>query len=113
MAKRQLAIYCDEAVAAADDFEQEMGVESRSEAGRELLLQGYEKYQRQKRMPAGSGLLKEAAAIGVVSAVIALSIGLALGSHDVLRLAGGFGGVTLMFGMIYAAMVARARGVFI
>ena len=112
MAKRQLSIYCDDSVVdRIDDFSSEMDAESRSEAGKELLLDGVKRYERRQRMPPGGNLLKEAVGIGAISTVIALSIGLGLASYEVLQLAGGFAGVSVMIGMIYGAMVVRARGV--
>ena len=112
MAKSQLNIYCDEELdSVVEELTDNGEAEHRSEAGRKLLRKGAEQYQRHKRMPPGGTLLKDAISIGTVATVIALSIGVGLVSQDVLRLAGGFGGVTLLLGIVYAAMLARARGV--
>lgn len=99
----------DDTLDTIEEIETRMGAETRGEAAREIIDDGIERYRQRQRMPDGAPVVRQGILMALVASVVALSVGVGLGSGDVMRLAGAFGGVAVLLGVIMGAMTVHAR----
>lgn len=114
MAKSQLNVYYPQNLEAdIESYRQENGLESKSEAGRQLLRRGVERWQEERRQVSstvGARVLTRGAELALISAVFAVIVGIGLGTVQLFQLSGGFGVIAAVLYAVYGALVRYKTG---
>lgn len=113
MAKSQLNIRPPENLEIdVEEYREENGLDTKSEAGRQLLRRGVDRWreQDQEGRPMGARILSRGAELAFISGLFAAIVGIGLDAVQLFELAAGFGLVAIALYGAYGVLMRYKTG---